>query len=846
MTHSIFTAAPTLRHLVQLSRAKMTVLSAATYLAAALLAPALHPPTFLRGWLFILLTQFATHFLGEVYDLASDRLNKHATPLTGGSKVLLRRALTPLHALRLARLTSLLALLSLLLLPARVRPLALLILLLALAYSAPPLALNHRALGELDAALITSLLVPYFSFALHSPPPLPHPLRHPALPFLLLPPFFAKIALFLVLNLADRRPDAATRKRTLAVVLGPLQTARLHLLLMRAAYLSALLLALRLLLTSPPAVAIRHASVLLFLLPSAPYGLAISRALANPVPYRLDPLLAPTLLHSTFLVWGILLHAWLGALPTAGLLNFQTAFAALLAYFTFYNIFAAPHTRPAPAAGADVDAAADPKKLDPALAPAASAADTDTSPDPTHVSLDLNCLPATPPSALPTDCDVTVVGAGVAGLVAAATLIRLRRRVVLLERRTSPADTGAGADLALWPAAITILKTLGVPSDFFDTQCFPLHTVHLCNMQFSAPGSVESPDAAAPVATVLKTLNMDAVTHGTGESFVLVSRERLMRALLRLVPPGVIVYGADVIGVTEHEDDDSATTNFRVSDDDDPAAIPRKATLKSRIVIAADGARSRLRGHVSAPDAAPDAVAFCGEVCYRGVLDLSAGGVHPRVATLLPDPPADRTMRINYGAGLRSSFGHMSADGSQAYWWVKVPAAEMPRTRTKLDPCPWPEPLKSLHDATPDHAFYMHAIEDGRALPGWSSPRVALVGDAAHVVTPNMAQGACLAAEDAFVLAAELATYWHWPDGHLEAFAEYERKRRPYAEAVAAEARKQLFLGQLQSRPAVFLRETLLQLVPSWVLEKTLRRNNFPVQAYLDVFRDYVERGDRS
>ena len=42
--------------------------------------------------------------------------------------------------------------------------------------------------------------------------------------------------------------------------------------------------------------------------------------------------------------------------------------------------------------------------------------------------------------------------------------------------------------------------------------------------------------------------------------------------------------------------------------------------------------------------------------------------------------------------------------------------------------------------------------------PAWTAGRVALVGDAAHASSPNMAQGAAMALEDALVLADVLAT----------------------------------------------------------------------------------------
>ncbi len=103
-----------------------------------------------------------------------------------------------------------------------------------------------------------------------------------------------------------------------------------------------------------------------------------------------------------------------------------------------------------------------------------------------------------------------------------------------------------------------------------------------------------------------------------------------------------------------------------------------------------------------------------------------------------------------------------------------------------------------------------------------------------------MGQGACLAVEDAFVLTSLLCKFWAEPDGHVEAFYRFERCRKPFAEGVAAESRKQLFLGQLSSWPMVMLRETLLWLVPQRVLQAKLKANNFDVAEYLEMYRDIV------
>jgi 2-polyprenyl-6-methoxyphenol hydroxylase-like FAD-dependent oxidoreductase len=80
------------------------------------------------------------------------------------------------------------------------------------------------------------------------------------------------------------------------------------------------------------------------------------------------------------------------------------------------------------------------------------------------------------------------------------------------------------------------------------------------------------------------------------------------------------------------------------------------------------------------------------------------------------------------------------------------------------------DPVPRLLDQGAD--AYFAPIEEV-APPAWSDDRVVLVGDAAHASSPNMAQGAAMAVEDALVLAAELTSGQPVED----ALAEYERRR---------------------------------------------------------------------
>ena len=60
-------------------------------------------------------------------------------------------------------------------------------------------------------------------------------------------------------------------------------------------------------------------------------------------------------------------------------------------------------------------------------------------------------------------------------------------------------------------------------------------------------------------------------------------------------------------------------------------------------------------------------------------------------------------------------------------------------------------------------------------LDSWARDTVLLIGDAAHATSPNMAQGAGMALEDAIVLAETLGS----ATSLTEALTTFERRRRP-------------------------------------------------------------------
>src|SRR3954470_2594283 len=122
------------------------------------------------GQSVITTAQWMTHYANDYFDLAADRENATPTRWSGGSRVLVSGAIAPRAALVAALVLAMLACIAALRLaslpacPRFTLPLALLIIALSWWYSAPPLRLLSRGLGEATTALVVTGLTPLLGF----------------------------------------------------------------------------------------------------------------------------------------------------------------------------------------------------------------------------------------------------------------------------------------------------------------------------------------------------------------------------------------------------------------------------------------------------------------------------------------------------------------------------------------------------------------------------------------------------------------------------------------------------------------------------------------------------------
>jgi salicylate hydroxylase len=342
---------------------------------------------------------------------------------------------------------------------------------------------------------------------------------------------------------------------------------------------------------------------------------------------------------------------------------------------------------------------------------------------------------------------VGIIGGGIGGVALAASLLQRGFEVRVFERAKGFGEVGAGIQMT--PNGVKVMKALGLLDSMLKVGFLPRAIVGR-NWR-SARESFRTPLTECPQL-------YDA-------PFIHIHRADLHQILASGVPDNAAVFGVSCTGVREGKDGAVATFSDGTE-------------FEADLIVGADGVRSTVREALFGAEAP----LFTGHMCYRALVPV--GGVvdfvSPDSSFWLGPHSHVVTYYVRGGEAVNIVAVAETKDWVEESWNVASSKVEMLGAFQG-----WHRNIEALFERVDE--VYKWGLFDRDPMSSWSKGHITLLGDAAHPMLPFLSQGAAMAIEDAYVLAAAL-------DGHgrdvISALRDYEAERLPRTSRVQLEARE--------------------------------------------------------
>jgi len=360
---------------------------------------------------------------------------------------------------------------------------------------------------------------------------------------------------------------------------------------------------------------------------------------------------------------------------------------------------------------------------------------------------------------------ITIVGAGPAGLVAALVAQKLGFGVRVFEQAADFAQIGGG--VMIHSNGQRVLAALDLLESFRP------------QMVAVTRGILET--ESGKILTEVDFTEIDVPHNRVAVVWRYQLQEHLLKAALE----------AGIEVNFNHRLDDLKTENERgILTFENGASVEYAG-----IVIAADGVNSRTR-----------------EMSGINFEKIAVGEGWVRGASLTK--LSNTAFREIWGDDGRR-FGIAPLTSGKTYFYARVPIGEWQATReNRLE-----EWFESWRGFGGDVLDILNNVSDWQKInyselfeihaPVWAKPPVFLVGDAAHAMTPNVGQGANSAMVDALVLAQMLKKAEQNGKSLTEVGQDYTNLRRPFVTKIQKTARQSGMLAAKTSRAAHLARNLL-------------------------------------
>ncbi|WP_424833408.1 FAD-dependent monooxygenase [Ruegeria sp.] len=337
------------------------------------------------------------------------------------------------------------------------------------------------------------------------------------------------------------------------------------------------------------------------------------------------------------------------------------------------------------------------------------------------------------------DLNFCVIGGGIGGLAAALALRQAGGKVTVLEQAAELTEVGAGLQISA--NGMCVLRALGVVGDV------------------PARGQIS-------YGTILRDYRAGRIISRVpppeaGETYYYHRADLL----------GLLHDAARQAGVDIRLNAQVATVNKHPSEAE--IVLRSGECLRTECAIAADGGRSAIRPILNGTETP----VFTHQIAWRATVPVTQTSEKPCASLTMGPGRHVVTYPLREQSLMNVVAIEERSDWTEEGWRRRGDPEDL-RARFADFGGPVGEILARVDEA------HLWALFLRPVAQSWQNGRLALLGDAAHPTLPFMAQGACLALEDAWVLQRAFAEQ----SGIGSALAAYEAARRPRAVQVVAAA----------------------------------------------------------